>query len=68
MSQSKKELKLKLTLEKETLRVLDDSQLHLLDEAVGGLLADCTRDSCGTSNCPTSCNEGSCKTHVAVAE
>ncbi len=64
MSQ-KKDLKLKLTLEKETLRVLDDSQLALLDEAVGGMAeGDCTRFSCGTSTCPTSCAANSCSAEI----
>lgn len=54
----KPELKVKLSLEKETVRVLDDSQLHLLDEVVGGLKAP--GEGCNTSNCFTSCGSGSC--------
>ena len=57
---SEKKLKLTLSLEKETLRVLDDSQLHLLDEAMGGLLAACQENSCNTTNCNTSCERNSC--------
>jgi hypothetical protein len=65
----KKNLKMKLTLEKETLRVLDDSQLHLLDEAVGGMAEEggCQVGSCQTSACPGSCGIGSCKSAV-IAE
>lgn len=54
----KPELKVKLSLEKETVRVLDDSQLHLLDEVVGGLALPA--DGCNTTKCFTSCGSGSC--------
>jgi hypothetical protein len=63
----KKDLKLKLSLEKETLRVLDDSQLHLLDEVMGGLLDSCQERSCGTSNCNTSCQRDSCNAQLEQA-
>ena len=59
MSEIKKpELKVKLSLEKETLRVLDDTQLHLLDEVVGGIQAPA--EPCNTTRCFTSCGSGSC--------
>jgi hypothetical protein len=54
----KPELKVKLSLEKETVRVLDDSQLHLLDEVIGGVALPA--DSCNTTRCFTSCGSGSC--------
>ena len=54
----KPELKVKLSLEKETVRVLDDSQLHLLDEVVGGVAG--VAADCNTSHCFTSCGKGSC--------
>ncbi len=40
-------LKMKLSLKKETLRIIDDSQLDLLDEVVGGAMSG----SCGCSTC-----------------
>ena len=50
-------LKLKLSFKRETLRVLDDSQLDLLDEVVGGNGGKQKKPRClclhGTGGCNT---------------
>jgi len=46
-------LKLKLSLKKETLRIIDDEQLDLLDNVMGGKLEGdcaCNGTGCGTTN------------------
>ncbi|MFL5350541.1 MAG: hypothetical protein ACJ8AT_37700 [Hyalangium sp.] len=46
-------LKMKLSLKKETLRIIDDSQLDLLDEVVGGLISGCGCSGCQGTGCGT---------------